>query len=394
MRIAYLNPQSVPDTSPSALQILQFSEAMAARGHSVDLVTPDPAAENSAEAILGRSPSSNLRFHPLADHRRRWYYPFSSNRLFYGQAIKWLGENKVDAVYLRNLKLAEAIFLSGLDVPVFFETHELFAQSFREHRATLGWRSRRKLAALTSREAFVYRRSTGLVSITRALADDIRATYHLKTPIIVAPDAVDLDLASAALAARTPHTGAELAVLYLGSLHRWKGVETLLEASAWLPQGQLRIAGGNAARIAELGSHPAVAAHGARIRFLGPVAPRHRFELIAEADICVLPLTNTSIGSRYTSPLKLFEYMAMGMPIVASDHPSIREVLVHGEHALLVPSEDPEALASALRRLIGDPGERARLGNNARQLSLRYSWLARAEAVTCWLADARKAVRA
>lgn len=391
MRIAYLNPQPVPDTSPSALQILQFAEAMAAQGHCVDLVTPTPDEENTAAAILGRQPSSQLRFHPLRDHRRRWYFPFPSNRLFHWQAIKWLGENRVDAVYLRNLKLAEAIFRSGLEVAVFFETHELFAQSFRENNPAMDWRGRRKLAELSAREAFVYRRSKALIAITQALADDVRSAYQLEAPIMVAADAVDLDLAGAALSAKAARDDAAPSVLYLGSLHRWKGVETLLAAGALLAQGELRIAGGSAARIAELARHPALAAAGARIHFLGPIAPRDRFALIADADICVLPLTQTSIGSRYTSPLKLFEYMAMGKPIVASDHPSIREVLVDGEHALLVAPEDPAALAAALRRLIDDPDERARLGSNARQLSLRHGWPARAQAVTRSMAETLEA---
>lgn len=386
MRIAYLNPQPVPDTSPSALQILQFAEAMAAQGHSVELVTPTPSGIITAAAILGRRPSSQLRLHPLTDHRRRWYFPVPSNRLFYWQALKWLRENRVDAVYLRNLKLAEAIFRAGLDVAVFFETHELFAQSFRENNPAMDWRGRQKLAQLSTREAFVYRRSTALIAITQALADDIRSAYQLKSPIIVAADAVDLELAGEALTAKAAHADMPPSMLYLGSLHRWKGVETLLDATALLPQGELRIAGGSAARIAELASHPAAVAERARIHFLGPIPPRDRFALIAEADICVLPLTNTSIGSRYTSPLKLFEYMAMGKPIVASDHPSIREVLVHGEQALLVAPEDPAALAAALRCLIDDPDERARLGNNARQLSLRHGWPARAETVTQWMA--------
>ena len=394
MRIAYLNPQPVPDTSPSALQILQFAEAMAARGHSVDLVTPAPAAGNSAATILGRQPSPALRFHPLTDHRRRWYFPFPSNRLFHRQALGWLGENRVDALYLRNLKLAEAILLRGIAVPVFFETHELFAQSFRESNPSADRRSRRKLAALSAREEFVYRHSTALVSITQALADDIRTVYRVESPIIVAPDAVDLDLADSALADKSARTGAVPAVLYLGSLHRWKGVETLLDAAALLPRGELRIAGGSAARIAELAEHPALRGHADRISLLGPIAPQDRFALIGNADICALPLTNTSIGSRYTSPLKLFEYMAMGMPIVASDHPSIREVVVDGEHALLVPPEDPAALAAALQRLIDDPNERLRLGNNARRLALRHSWRARAEAVTRRMNDLLEASHA
>jgi len=62
---------------------------------------------------------------------------------------------------------------------------------------------------------------------------------------------------------------------------------------------------------------------------------------LADAAVAVLPLTEDLISASFTSPLKLFEYMAARVPIVASDLPSTREVLTPGENALLVPSNDP-----------------------------------------------------
>ena len=58
----------------------------------------------------------------------------------------------------------------------------------------------------------------------------------------------------------------------------------------------------------------------------------------------------------FTSPLKLFDYMAAGVPIVASDLPALREVLRHEENALLARPGDPEAFALAVRRVLADPG--------------------------------------
>jgi glycosyltransferase involved in cell wall biosynthesis len=104
----------------------------------------------------------------------------------------------------------------------------------------------------------------------------------------------------------------------------------------------------------------------------------NRFKVTAEADICLLPLSDTAIGSRYTSPLKLFEYMALGKPIVSADVPAIRSVLSSGESALLVPPGDIAALAAAVRKLMQQPAMAAELGGRARQLARRYSWQARA----------------
>jgi glycosyltransferase involved in cell wall biosynthesis len=93
----------------------------------------------------------------------------------------------------------------------------------------------------------------------------------------------------------------------------------------------------------------------------------------------VLPNSMSAISDRYTSPLKLFEYMRLGRPIVASNLAAIREVLTDGKTALLVPPDDPEALAAALVRLGSDLGLAAALGAAARGLAPEYTWARRAE---------------
>jgi glycosyltransferase involved in cell wall biosynthesis len=99
---------------------------------------------------------------------------------------------------------------------------------------------------------------------------------------------------------------------------------------------------------------------------------------LSRADILVLPNSANAVSSRYTSPLKLFEYLAAGRPIVASDLPALREVLRDGINALLVPADDPAALAASLLRLIQDRPLAARLARTAFDDAALYSWDARA----------------
>ena len=92
-----------------------------------------------------------------------------------------------------------------------------------------------------------------------------------------------------------------------------------------------------------------------------------------------LPNPASAISTQFTSPLKLFEYMAAGRPIVASDLPSIREVLQHEADALLVTPGDPAAMAAAIERLITNPSLSARLAAAALAAAPAYSWDRRAE---------------
>jgi glycosyltransferase involved in cell wall biosynthesis len=122
-----------------------------------------------------------------------------------------------------------------------------------------------------------------------------------------------------------------------------------------------------------------------RVQFTGPVPPPTRWRYLAEASACALPLTRSVFGQAFSSPLKLFEYMAAARPIVASDVPVIREILVDGHNALLVPPEDPAAWAAALERLSADPALATRLATQAASDARSYTWEGRGERIASFL---------
>ena len=94
-------------------------------------------------------------------------------------------------------------------------------------------------------------------------------------------------------------------------------------------------------------------------------------------DVCTMPFPWTEHFAYYASPLKLFEYMASGGAVVATDLPSITDFLTDGENGLIVPPSDPIALADALRRLRDDPALAARLAKQASEDAQAHTWGAR-----------------
>jgi len=180
--------------------------------------------------------------------------------------------------------------------------------------------------------------------------------------------------------------------LYLGSLHPWKGVDTLILAMKHVTRpAQLTIVGGSTRRISELRALSQREGVGERVVFIGPVEPGRRFEWIHRADICLLSLAPTSIGSRYTSPLKLFEYMAAGKPVIVSDLPSMRAVLQADRHALLVEGGGAQGFARAIERLLSQPALRERLGREAFALVREFTWEARANRIRAFLEQLQRA---
>jgi glycosyltransferase involved in cell wall biosynthesis len=118
-----------------------------------------------------------------------------------------------------------------------------------------------------------------------------------------------------------------------------------------------------------------------RLRFVDRVPNTEVPYWIRSCDVATIPWTWTEFSAYFTSPLKLFEYMAAVVPILATDLPSIREVLRHGENAWLVPPGDPKALAEGIRHLLENPDLAERLAQQARKDVRQYTWKRRAAVI-------------
>jgi glycosyltransferase involved in cell wall biosynthesis len=90
--------------------------------------------------------------------------------------------------------------------------------------------------------------------------------------------------------------------------------------------------------------------------------------LYRNADVFVLP------SEREGMPLVLLEALAMGLPVVATDVPGNRDVVINGQNGALVPPGDSDRLRQALLSVTSDPGQYGRLSARSRQLAGKYSW--------------------
>jgi glycosyltransferase involved in cell wall biosynthesis len=171
--------------------------------------------------------------------------------------------------------------------------------------------------------------------------------------------------------------------MYTGSffLYGWKGVDTLIAAAKQFPREvELVLVGGSTEEMAAIQAATTGYPAGS-IRLIGrvrhPEIPGH----LASADILVLPNNKGDANSeRYTSPLKLFEYMASGKPIIASDLPSMREVLNENNCTFFFPG-DPTSLARAVQTVLDDPSAAQSKASQSLADVQRYSWKKRARAI-------------
>ena len=377
--IAYIDPTPIPGVSAPALQIAQTFGALAGALSGVRLVTPACA---SGEGSLSHLPGHSAIRAPGG--RRRWFWPFASRRPFLWAACLWVARSQPRLLYLRNLRTADYLSRRFPAIPFVFEAHEVFWRSRAFWHANEGRGSGERLARFKAMEQRVYDRAAGIVAITAALAEDLRNDFEYEGPLLVAPDGVDVRAAQQVASVIEPTPGE---VLYLGSGAAWKGIDTAIRAMAHVEGARLRVVGptGEAARsLLALAAHLGVSS---RVCLEPFVSPARRFEFIARASVCLLPGSRAPIAERFTSPLKLFDYLACGRPVIAGDVPAVREVLTHDITGWLTEVGNPRELAAGISKLLGDEERRRRLGGAGARLASRYDWSVRAAALSRFLGE-------
>lgn len=180
---------------------------------------------------------------------------------------------------------------------------------------------------------------------------------------------------------------------YLGRLHTIgmdKGVGTLVEALATIGDACLALVGGPDDMAESLRRKwLALGLPPEHFLYVGHVPPDEAPRYLGAFDVCAMPHPPARQFSHYTSPLKLFEYMAAGRAIVASDLPAWSDVVADGETAVLVPPDDVPAWSDAISRLRLDRDLRSRLGQHAREKALEdYTWDVRAERILAHIQEA------
>lgn len=355
----------MPTEWAHGVQIVHMARAWARLGRRVVLLVPDVANP------LGRDPFAwygvercfEVRWLPV-----RGRLDSAAERLSFAAAVAATVRALRPALVVSRDEVAGAA--AAALAPTLVEVHKLPGRRQRLYASLLG-------------------AARGVVSTNAWKRDALAALGLPPERVLVCPNGTDV----AGIAAASPRdlrgtlglpASARL-VLYAGHLHAWKGVETLARAAPLLGEDvHVLLLGGrdrDLARFRASFTHP-------RLHLLGRVPADAVAPHLKGAEVLVLPNVPVSQESaRETSPLKLFEYMAAGRPVVASDLPAVRE-LVDERCARLVPPGDPAALAGAITELLARPALAASLADAALARVQDHTWERRAARILEF-ADAR-----
>lgn len=351
-RITFFYATSITYPSPYAnrLQVLHTAQALGA-------IFPDHFMLGAAKI----KKDNGIYTHALKNFRSRRSMVLAWRQLAY------LKSSTIRTLYSREYGL---LFMLMLYNKIFFRLPLHFV--FEAHDIPESFRFR-----------YIMRRVARVFCITDGLRQDLRRHFP-HTAFSHLPDGVDVNLFERPVDPVAVRRKFQLPtrhplVTYVGSVgvHRWKGVDVLLDAAVRLPETTFCIAG----QVQGFHSAQAQESGTSNVVYAGQLNQQDASELMRASDVLVIPnKSGFSISEKYTSPLKLFEYMASGTPIVASDLPSIREVIDESMATLVAPN-DPMALSAGIAATLKDSDAAGKRALKARQHVERYTWKNRARTI-------------
>jgi glycosyltransferase involved in cell wall biosynthesis len=397
LRLIYLANARIPTEKAHGLQIVKMCEAFASQGLSVELLHParhDPGPMGQVKDIweyYGLQRNFSRKSFPCLDLQAALFYrriggtaaylAFWLQTLTYALALMpYLACQNADVYYTRDLALASllSVVKRSQRLRIFYEAHTLPPSGLAQGLV-----------------AWVARRIGGVVVLTRGLKEAYESLAIPAKAFVVAPDGVALNRfrleSGMEEARRLLDLPLERKIIgYVGRFHTMgmdKGLGLLVRAAGKLQKyGVWDLALCFVGGPLEMATQYRVLAEEADLGndslILVDQVPMAQIPYYLQAfDICAMPFPWTEHFAYFASPIKLFEYMASGRPIVATDLPAIREILRDGDNAILVPPGDVEALAQGIQRVLQDQDLAVRLARQAFLDVQQYTWSKRAEKI-------------
>jgi len=367
--LLYLSNGNIPSRWAHTVQTMKMSEALAMLTPRFELVIAASLRDRLAPRTdlwrwYGVERAFPVTTLPLWLWRRSPLFTSVRERRFSWAAPRYAARRRPALVWTRSYPIAARCLARGL--PLIFERHSAspakWARVLREMGAAPGLRA----FVTNSEQLRAAHVAAGIPS------EKLAAFTNGVAPALLAAQRGDARAARRALG--LPE--AARIALYAGSLSAEKGLPTLLAAAAQLPQVRFVVLGGSAADVAHWSKDAA-----ANVDFRGFVPNAQLASWFAAADLGLFPNSARDPLAESTSPLKVLEYIAASLPVVATSIPAVTTWLRDNQTAFLSTPDSPPAFAAAITRALDDPSAAATCAERARNETVRFTWQDRAQQI-------------
>ncbi|MDO8346831.1 MAG: glycosyltransferase family 4 protein [Rugosibacter sp.] len=388
--IVYFHRLQFPSESGQTIQVLRDYHSLANLGYSVHLIYtgPHPMApekETTALREYGLEPLPTMHLHYLAEGR-------NGKKRLAKTVARICAAIEKGSVFLvaRTLDHARSALALRRQIrqsrlKVILELHETAIPHliYREQK--------RPLRALLSQflEKNTFRAIDGIVCTVASQLAILDSLYPDHAPAAVLPNGAPSQLLNLPLAQRET-TSISVSLGYAGQLNAWKNVGVMIESLKYLPPWvMLYMAGGKRGdevhtriTLTEIAEKAGV---GGRVNYVGFLPPVEVPEFIARMDILLLPLGDNAQSRFFTSPMKLFEYAASGVPMVVTRQPTTESLIEDGVQALMVLPGSAPSMGKAVNTLLANTELSRNLATNARKWVEQYTYPKRAARLAAFL---------
>ncbi len=370
IKLLYLAFARMPTEKAHGLTIAKSCEGFARAGAEVTLVVPKRATPITDDIYTVYGVEHNFHFEQISVPDIFAHFPESklAHRIHHGLflaavALRLLFGSRQTIIYARE---PQACVLSQLGYRVVYECHHIFDRSPR-------------FFALA-------RRAHRIVTISHALKRTFLDAGFDERRILVAPSGVDLAVFGVELPRNDARRQLDLPLaakiaVYTGNfttMDQDKGIHDIILALKDVPTVTFVAVGGRADDIERYEREARGAGVLDRVVLRG-FAPQKELAVYQKAaDMLLMPFPDTPHYRNHMSPVKMFEYMASGVPIIATDLPTITEVL-NRENAIIIPPGDAKALAAAMTDLMSDNHRASVLAQRAREEVAAFTWNRRSQ---------------
>lgn len=372
MKLIYLANARIPTEKAHGLQIASMCSAFADAGVDVELVLPkrNRNSTNDLFSYYGLKKNFSVTYLPSRAVHRFGFLNYWINQVIFTLAVfRWRESiQKSDIIFTRDEWSGYVLRLLGY--PVFYDMH-----GFPEYKRWLWKLSMRSM--------------NGVVGTNQWKLDQAHEQFGIpRERMLLARNGYDAALfpsqeSKQTLRVKFGFPSHKPIVLYTGHLYDWKGAHTLAVAAALVPEAFFVFVGGSEKDCMAFREKFETK----NLVVVGQKPHTDMPHYLAAADILVVPNSQFSSQPRYivysqfdTSPIKLFEYMASGVPMVVSNLSSIREV-VDSESAFFAEPDMPADFARVIRGVLAHPEEGKRRAKKAKEMSAGYTLSSRAHTI-------------
>jgi glycosyltransferase involved in cell wall biosynthesis len=399
--IYYLAGIRFPMERANSIQIINTCNAFAAQGLSVHLFVKYSNKKYSTPEIAdyyGLQLHDNLNIKYLftkqykpgaflttkklfSNIRLGFMFNMFESYLFAKKALQIILRDECNKKVVYTRDIFTCLSMSHLtknnpDIEVVYEAHHVDSYILAENSSIHTSRIISKLVQLI--EKIALKNCKLIVCLNKFVKEDIQSIVQNKQiPCVIAHDGSRVINGKSKKKTYIPKE-----LVYVGQLYKWKNVDIAIRAMKYI-DAHLNIVGGlpfesDMSRLQKLVSELHLED---KVTFLGQKSHAEALKLMSKADIGIVTLGDDLRAVRYTSPMKVFEYMETKTPIIAPNLPSINDILTDRHNALLYSPKSPQDLAYRVNELLENSSLKEKLQKRAYVDLEQYRWSNRAKKI-------------